>query len=276
MDHKRLIISIIQLILSSAAFVVVTFAWFSLSIQTSTGPIDLSVSPGYIDTAELTYYTFDNIYRFDDSTDSIVVYDNGLWVTPTYTDTVDAGYPFNGIFINEYDPIIPENNINNFIFLELHLTYQVDEDKTINIDMYSDTNIGTDALNAFGYVTSRPYYLSEAIYIQTMFSTAYTAEPEGTNLFTDLSTDFEDTLTYPLTSFYGTNDTYATSYNIEQTTLSASAPTFDIYLYFKFSYYTDKLEDIITFEDYNVSINGSDAIRLFQDIKIYIDEDDSL
>lgn len=284
MDRRRFVISMIELILSAAAFVVVSFAWFALSTETSTGPIEIGISPGYIDISEITYYTKDDVYRFDNDSNTLLVYDENTmtWVLPAYTDPVDAGFSFNGIFINEYDPIISENNTDNIIFLELRLSYQIDagDSKTLLFDLQSETGLATDSIAEFGFVTSRPYYLSEVTYIQTFVdNSTYVAAAEGTNLFEDLKLDFDDTITYPLTSFYGDTDTYASSYNINQyltpNPFVVDSTTIDTYIYIKFSYFSTKIENIIDAENVNVSVNGADAIRFFQDIQLFIEEDDN-
>jgi len=287
LTKKRFYISLIQLVLATMSFVVVSLAWFVLSTEVSTAPIEIGISPGYIKTSELTYYTPTQVFRYDDQSNSLKVYDNGLWVDPVYTNIEDSGFDFNGIFIKQYDPIIDANNFDNFLFLELRLTYEVEEDKNITMDLLSDTALATAAKAEFGFSTeptsNEPYYLSEVSYIQYRSLEPadsdynyFTSAAEGFNLFNDLKTVFSDTTTYPLTSFYGDTDTYTTSYRIDQRTLGVSDPVTELYFYFKFSYYTDKIETIIANEFESITINGSSAIRFFQDIKIQIKEDDSV
>lgn len=286
MTKRRIVISSIQLVLSLATLIVVSLAWFAISTEVQTTPIELNVGSGLIASYEIKFYTVDKVYKYDQNINDILVW-NGVdaWVTPTYHDPELSTFPFSGIFLNQYDPLIDLNNVNNQLFIELKLVYDVDENSAISVDFDSDISLATDSLATFGYTTSRPYYLSEVLYIQQMESNAYAANPEGTNIFNQLKTDFNQVdinndLIYPKYSFYTQiNDPisqpetyYITSLSTPNINLTANQALSEVYLYFKFSYIDSMIEYIISNENVNIAINNGNGIIFFQDIKIGISE----
>lgn len=273
MEKKRFIISFIELFLSAAPFVVVSFAWFVNSTTVDTSPIGFDVAFGEIEEAQMTFYTKNAVYRYDSDNNVMLIYDNGSWVLPSYTNPINLNHNYEGLFIQSYDPIIEENNVENFVFLELYMNYQLDENKSILIQLYSDTTIAIDAIAEFGYTTSRPYYLSEVSRFQLMANTNYTGLPEGTNIFENLFTDFSDTITYPYNSFYDITDTYNYEFDLGSVALTASPTMAEMYIYIKFDYFSEKVDSVLSSEVANLDDEG---LRFFQDIQIFIKEDDTV
>ena len=217
MDKKRLTLSIAQLFLALAAFTVVSFAWFAISTEVDSEAIQFNVSHAYVEGYEVRFFTNDNIYKYMTSLDEIYIYDQQ---SQTYVDPSDClesvcdtpsygywddSYDFAGIFLDQYDPLIPINNQDNNLFIELHLIYEVETDKYLSIDasgLNSMANTGAFGTSDFG-----PHYLSQVVNIQYMSSTDYTSRPESTNIFSDLTSDFNsvdinEDLVYPKYNFY--------------------------------------------------------------------------
>ena len=251
MDKRRLIISIIQLSLALAAFFVVSLAWFSMSTEVYTEAIPLSVDSGVIESYELTYYTYEDVYRFNQASENINVYQDGFW------NPIDPSEP--GIYISEYDPILLVNNAFNNIFIELYIQYNIAETTSISIDLISDIALAPNApVDAI--------YLSEVSYTQYLTSSDYSLTPEGVNIFNDLMVDFD--LITPI-SFFDINDIYTGSVDYGQLTLDANFS--EVYLYFNISYYEQKVLSVI--DNSNLDVNNIGTIIFYQDIKIVVREE---
>jgi hypothetical protein len=297
MDKKRLTLSFIELFLALAALIVVSFAWFAANPQVSSAPLQFSISHEYVQGYEIRFFTSDHIYKFMPEYNAIYIYDDTLTVpayinpseytgevfdeTPSYG-YLDNEYLFQGIFINQYDPLIPLNNANNNVFMELHLTYNIEEDVNLLVDAkaintFANTT-GFENPNTFG-----SHYLSEVSYLQYMSSLEYNSRLEGDNIFSDLQTDFaqvdvNEDLIYPLHSFYGTTDTYTTSFTFDGSVILDYEQTVpEVYIYFNFSYYEDKVDGLIqAYMTQNgiteLPITTVDFLRFFQDIVLIIKE----
>jgi len=289
MANKRFAFSIIQLFFAFAAFIAVSFAWFAVSTMVEAEPLNFMVSHEYIDEYEINFFTNNHVYRYNQSTASIEIYDETqtMWVDPSTTyagppityDTPSYGYldqiyDFQGIFLNQYDPLIPQNNLNNNLFVELRLSYDIETSRDLIIDARAITSV---ASNGFGTSSYGPYYLSEVLYLQFMQSNVYAIRSEETNLFADLKLDFAeldafDEYIYPYFSFYGSTDTYYPEIEIDTITLSPLDT--EIILYFNFFYYEDKIEDIILAEAISLPITSENFLRFFQDVMIIIKDGD--
>jgi hypothetical protein len=283
-NNRRFSLSIIQLFFSLAAFIAVSYAWFVASTMVETDPLNFYVSHEYIESYEITFFTEKYVYRYNRSADMIEIYDTGTssWVDPTTcvgsTCTtpsygyLDRQYEFQGIFINQYDPIIPRNNENNNLFVELRLEYDVETDRNLTIDARA---IASNVSYNFGTSNFGPYYLSEVIYLQHMPSSDYALRAEGENIFFNLKEDFLEVDTseeyiYPYLSFYGETDTYYPQFEVDTITLLHTES--EVILYFNFFYYEDKIEDIILAEALTLPITTENYLRFFQDIMIIIKE----
>lgn len=286
MRKKRLLLSLIQLFLSAAAFIVVSFAWFVTSTTVESDSLPFDVSHEYIEDYEIRFFTKNNIYKYINQSDGIYIYNGSNYVDPsTCVESVcdtpsygywDDSYDFVGIFLNQYDPFIPVNNEDNYLFAELHLTYEVEADMNLLLDARSFTSMANTS--AFGTSNFGPHYMSEVINIQYMTSTSYTSRLEGTNIFYDLKDDFNavdinEDLIYPIYNFYGALDTYASYFDFTDPIILESEAT-EIYIYFSFSYYETKVDYFInqylTTESLTLPLTSIDFLRFFQDIVIVI------
>ncbi len=273
-DKKGLILSITGLSLAFLAMFFTTYAWFAISSSVSNDMIGLNVTDGIFPSYEIHYYTYEHVYKYDQSSGDILVYDSGDWVSPSYEFFPESAYPFQGIMIDQYDPLIPENNEYDSIIVGFHLYCDVNHDTNISILGRSDTDMATDAITSFGE-TRDIHYLSQVSYLQEMSTSAYDANPEGTNIYLSLKSDFEtldgnDDLLYPLNYFYDEYDAYVTETSLGSFSLTSS--TTDIYLYFNLSYNDLKIEDILTSAGAGSTLASLPAIRFYQDIEIIVEE----
>lgn len=276
MNKKKMVFSLLSLILSFFLFIGASLAWFATSSQVNNDPIGLNVDPGYITSSEIMFYTYDNVYKSTSQSNQLLVYNSlsSQWIEPTYVDDDDQGYMFTGIMMKQYDPFIPENNIYNNIIMELHFTYDIDSDKTINLLSIVDSNIASESILNFSPL-GNIYYYSQISYLQSLVTDSYSVRADGTNLYTSLSSDFEqrdiyDKLIYSKKSFYGDNDTYSNSIDFGNITLTAGIN--EVYIYFNFSYYEAKIIDVLSMENAGSTLDTLPAIRFFQDITIVIKE----
>lgn len=252
----------------------VTFAWFSLSDHTGVDPIEVGVTEGASLPFELRYYTKEHVYKYDPNTNSVLVYDanTSTYVTPNSSHIDSPNYTFNGVFINQYDPLIPENNLNNNVIIELFIDFNTIDPVTFQNVIAGDPFIASTAVTSFPYETSRPYYVSEATYVQTIVSKDYNNFNEGDNKYDTLdtlfnSTDVNSNLVYPKYSFY-TNDVYNRTLNLGSVTLSTDISSYK--LYYNFTYYETKIDSFLTYENITINVEDMNYILFFQDIKFRI------
>lgn len=277
MNNKRMILSFLGMILSFFAFVVVTFAWLTISTQVDNSNIALSVDPGIIETSRFRIYAFDNVFQYDRTSNSLKVYSSEELISPTYIDPDDVAYAFKGIIINQYDPIIAENNFYNNIIIEIKLTYDVTANTTLNLTALSDTSIATEALAEFDPLDIyTDYYLSEVSNIQSLIYDAGASNPYAATamdqMYNTFTTIFENTTTYPSDTFYtGVPETYTSSISFDDLSLvtTSSEP---IYIYFNISYYESKIQSFLAFDPQNIDLENIAFIRFFQDITFKIKE----
>ena len=292
MDKKRLTLSLIQLFLALTAFIVVSFAWFVANPQVNSDPLNFKISHEYIEGYEIRFFANNSIYKFMPEYNAIYIYDDTLtvpaYINPSeYTGEVfdatpsygywDDSYEFVGIFLNHYDPLVPANNMNNYLFVELHLTYEVEADMYLLLDARSLTSMADTA--AFGSINNfGPHYMSEVVNIQYMTSTDYASRLEATNIFADLKLDFleediNEDLVYPEYNFYGALDTYSTYLDFPDPII-LDADFTEIYIYIGFSYYEAKADYLInqylTAQSLTLPLASIDYLRFFQDIIVVL------
>lgn len=279
MTKKRLITSVVTLAFALCLFVTASFAWFAVSQNVNSNAVSLTADSGYIISKEITYYTLNDVYKIDNETESIKLWDeqSSLWVDPTYEYPEDSGYQFTGIIMEQYDPMIPVNNTYNQIYIEIHLTYDITEDVYTTLKARSLTGISSLSKSIFTLNASQYYYLSEVVYLQNMQTSTYSNSLEGENLFLNLKSDFESTdinsdLIYPKYSFYDEFDVYTESVSFDNLYLSSASQTQEIYLYFNMSYYSDKVLAILANENAGSTIDTLPYIRFYQDIDFIIDK----
>lgn len=236
-------LSIAQLFLALAAFTVVSFAWFAISPEVESEPIQFSTSHEFIEGYEIKFYTKNHTYKYIPEEQEIYIYDDDILYssepyypyvdpsiycegsvceTPSYG-YLDKTYQFDGIFLDIYDPLIPVNNEDNYLFVELHLDYQVPVTNYLTLQGVSNPALATGSV--FGDPTSG-HYLSEVVNIQYLSS--YTTY-ETTNTFDNLKDTFivngVYSSSYPAQNFYISgvyNSTFDFTGSIELSPLQTS------------------------------------------------------
>jgi hypothetical protein len=259
------------------------FFMVSISDNVSTSPVTLSVSPGTFEEYEIKYYTVNNVFKYDKNIDAILVYNENTlsWNLPTYDELFGINYTFDGIFINQYDPLIPLNNLNNNLIIELYVNYKTDIDLTILQSVITHPSLADEAINEIGYQTSRPYFLSEVVYLQMMIDNKYQNILEGENIYNNLVADFNsldgsNQLVYPLMPFYDESENSLSSIDFGQTVLQGNNVENELYFYFNISYYENKILEFLNSEQLEVSISNLNFIVFFQDLKIILRENEIL
>ncbi len=274
MDKRGLVLSVLGLSVSFLTLVIATFAWFAISTTVDNSMLGMNVGAGIFPSYDIHYYTYDHVYKYDQSSESILVYDGGFWVAPSYEVLPESAYAFQGIMIGSYDPLVPINNEYDNIIIELHLYCDADESMSFSLGASADTSMAAGAVLTFGDAGTI-YYLSQIAYLQEMETDNYQANPEGTNIYSSLKSDFEtvdgnEDLIYPLHGFYDEYDSYVSETSLGS--LSVTSATTDVYLYFNISYNTVKIDTILSGEGSGSTITSVVALRFYQDIKIYIEE----
>lgn len=262
MGKRLTALSFLQLVISAFALLTVSLAWFTLSKDANTSDIDIGVSEGFVNSYRYIIYTPEDVYKYEQSSNTFSVFDvnTSSWVAPSAT--VQS---LNGILINAYDSLIPENNINNHVFVELYIEYGFDQDTTVIPRLKSIPSLANDAIQEVQPWTSRPYYLSEVIYSQMLVTDNFASHPLGNNLYHDLMTAF---LNQPEYSFYDTFDVYQSMLTFDSVVFPNDASN-DIYLYFSLNYLEDKIEDILSIENASFNFDAdNNSIYFFQDLRI--------
>ena len=282
MKNRRIILSFISLVFSFILFVVSTYAWYAISNNINADNIDITVDPGIITSIDITYYTLDMVYKYDDTSESIKSWDSSSssWVNPSYQSPEDIGYSFSGIMMQQFDPMIPVNNIYNHIIVALRMTYDVDTDTNATFKAIASPSLADIAKSIFNLNASQYYYLSEVVNIQRMDTLAYSDTAEGTNIFIDLTSDFnlEDAygeLIYPKLKFYDQYGAYQNEIQFTDIFLPTQGTEAKIDIYFKISYYDEKILSILDSENAGNTIGTLPYIRFFQDIIFKIQEVES-
>lgn len=272
MFRKNLLLALVNLILTFSMLTMVIYAWFSLSDQSDVNAFEVQITSGVDYTYHLTYYTNEAVYRFNADTAQIERYDTVTtsWTTSNEWPTGYHNFTSFGVFINQYDPLIAVNNTYNNIILELRIVLENTGPISFNNTFFADSSLAATAVNQYGFSTSRAYYASEVLQVQQMISTQYLNTPIGTNLYGDLNTQFQNTTTYPKSSFYGSTDTYNRTMILN--TLTATNPNETLIIYYNFSYFESKIASFLSIENIQVVVSNMPYILFYQDIKIQIRE----
>lgn len=287
MNKKKMIFAFLSMILSVFAFVVATYAWFAVSTSVSNSPLDLNVDPGIVPYYEVHYYTLDDIYKTTSNNSNIYVYDSG-WTLATHTEEEDTSVlstvlgenydpnTFYGLIMKPYDPLIPANNLVNNLIIGLYLEYEVEVNTNVSLTAIVDEAIGHASRDAFGITSgsAEELYYSQVVNVQITPESStdtYGFHTAGTNLYSTLTTLFENDTTYPYSEFYDGSDNHTTSlafYN-EASPLLFTATSGSFYIYFNFSYNQPRIDTLLSglisggFGDINI-------YRFFQDITLVI------
>lgn len=273
---KRLIFTFVSMVLSVLTFIAATYAWFAVSSTVQNSGFDFFVDPGIVVSYEIHYYTAENIYKYSSSLGSLLVYDpdQSQYVLPSYE---TYPYTFYGIVITPYDPLIPMNNTYNNTIIEMHIQYNIEENTTVTLSSMRNISIAEDAIEGFlgAEFTGNIFYLSQVAYLQTLITSEYSETAEGTNLYNDLTSDFEavdgnSVLIYPLFSFYA-GESYVGTIDFDNFTLYAASS--ELFLYFNVSYYESKILDILATGDFQSTLAILPNIPFFQDITFVVREE---
>lgn len=264
MIKRKLLISLVQLIFALFALVATSFAWFAISQSVDSQGIDLNVVGGAITSYEIQYFTPTSVYKYNDKTNDMYEYSSGWVLLPR-----EGVNSFEGVFISPFDNIIPLNNVDNNLFIEIHITYDVDVDTYLVLSARSDFSI-IDQLIA---QSSTSNFLSEYVNIQYMTSPSYANRPEGSNIFTSLFNDFHDgngALITPVYDFYD-GTVYQTSVDFLSPILLTPAES-EVYLYYNFSYIESKIQTLLTTLNIPLTSTELTYVSFYQDVMLIIRE----
>lgn len=272
MTKRKLVVSLLTMVLSLFAFIMVSYAWFAVSTNVNNSPLNLTVDPGIIKSYKIHYFTYEHVYHYGNGYDPRInqmeIYNGSTWESPSYPSSDNVG-AYDGLLMREYDPLIDVNNDYNNIIIEIYFTYDPSE-----IDANTSISVVLDSNNVIGNLAtelSDPgpyYYYSEVIDIQktSMINTYKIGNTVGgvtrtdsTNIFDTVSPIFDDTVTYPKSSFAS----LGSSIDFGDITLSNSPDSGEVYLYFNITYNVTKLQAIIGDP---TGFGDLDFVRFYQDI----------
>lgn len=267
MEKRKMLLSFVGFSLTFIMAICVTFAWFIL--ETNVNFPELNVEPPIIESYEVHFFTHDRIYKYDSTTHKLKMYDEATsgWIDPNYNDTEEEGKLFNGIFMGQYDPLIPENNKYSNIIIEFRLHHNLKTNTSALFSIISNPALASDAIIVFE--PDPVYYLSRFVYVQNMITTKFERN-DGENIFQTVTDAFVET-TYPLKSFYDSNNTYSPEISLDNIDFVATENETgdDIYLYINLSYYKDKIESEFR-NSWGTGLTAKNSIRFFQDITFFI------
>ena len=270
---KQLLKASIMFITSLVLFTAVVYAWFVNFDEAHVQPISATLTDGSPIPYEIKYYTKDHVYKYDVATKSVLVYDEA---TATYVPQrafpIDIpAFSFSNMFTHEYDPVIEENNFDKNVIAEITMNFTGDA-VTLRSKILSDISLANQAVSSYPYQTSRPYYLTEALRVQSMISKDFNGFSEGSNKFTSLNTafnsvDVNQNLIYGMYSFYE-NDTYTGVVDFGNILLTNDVTSYK--LYYNFTYDDTKINELLAYENMDVVVDNMNVMVFFPDIKFNI------
>lgn len=265
MEKRKLLLSFFGFISALFITIFVAYAWFTLIIENDVKFPNINIESPEIEFYELHFFTYDRVYKYNSTTKSLLMYNDSTsnWVIPNYNDTEEQDKNFNGIIMNQFDPLITENNYCNNIIIEIYLHYHVENNTSNQFSIASNPMLASKAILEFK--PTQAYFLSHFVYIQNMkFEKIERTDDE--NIFETVTNVFENP-TYPTRSFYDENDLYTTEIPLGNIDFITSKS--DAYLYINLSYNQNKIR-----EEFN-NIWGEDLsfkqpFYFFQDITFLI------
>lgn len=271
---KQMLKSVIMLITSILLFTAVVYAWFTISNDSYINPVNVGVTNEFDYDFEVRYYTKDYVYRYNQEILAIEVYDTSTssWVLPT---NLPGGqvYLIDGVFISLYDVLIPENNLNSNLIMEISVTFKNTAPLLFSQKMISNTDLSSQVISSMILETSRPYYVSEVSNIQTFLSDSYNHYAEEFNKYSILNTEFSlvdgsSNLIYPKHSFYQNGSYQSTLLLGDNVIYPGSTERY----YYNFSYDAQKVNQFFTaeFQSTPYDITNIPAILFFQDIQVVL------
>jgi hypothetical protein len=189
MTKRKLLLSLLNIILSLALFIGVIYAWF---IQNSNVNLPtIMVESPLIKSYDIKFYTYNHIYKYDSINYNLLMYQesDSTWIEPNYSGTEHQGKNYFGIFMGAYDPIISANNNYHNIIIEFTLTYQIPSTASAALSAIADTSIANNAKTILNIPSAETYYLSSFADIQYMLK----SELITANVFKTVSDDFKST-----------------------------------------------------------------------------------
>jgi hypothetical protein len=271
---KQMIKASIMFITALSLFVTVVFAWFTLTNESNINQVNFDVVDGFSFEYEIKYFTKDYIYKYDPTTQSILVYDASIssWVSPVNLPSGSV-YLIDGIFISQYDVLIPENNYKDNIIIEISIEFTNEIPMLITKRLIADQSIAEAVVPTFNLETSRPYYLSEVSNIQTLISNSYNHYDDTFNKYSMLNTEFNlldvnNDFIYPMYSFYQ-NSIYQSTIELGDSLIQ---PNSTYKFYYNFTYDEILINQFFNQEFQNVtySLSNIPMILFFQDIQMTI------
>lgn len=269
---RAIIVSLMSFIMAFMLFATAVFAWFTLSDQTNMELLNSNVTTGLAFDYEIKYYTNDYIYKYDSLSGSIKVYDviSSSWVSPENLPG-NPEFLLDGVFISKYDVLIPENNYNNNLIIEININFTNNAPIQFSQKMISQKSLSSAVISSMTLDTSRPYYVSEVAEVQTLLSNSYNHQSATYNKYNDLTTlfnskDGSNNLIYPKNSFYQ-NNVYGSVLELGTNTIEANST---LRYYYNISYDAARVNSFFTseFQNSNMTLSNIPFILFFQDITI--------
>ena len=271
---KQMLKSVIMLITSILLFTAVVYAWFTISNDSYIRPIDIGITNEFDYDYEIKYYTKDYVYRYNQNTQTIEVYHaaTSSWISPV---NLPGGpvYLIDGVFISQYDVLIPENNYKNNLIMEISVVFKNTAPLLFSQKMIADPIISSQVVSSMTLDTSRAYYVSEVSNIQTFLSESYNHYSEEFNKFDVLNQEFStldgsNNLIYPKHSFYQ-NGSYQPNLELGDTVIYPGSTQ---RYYYNFSYDALKVNQFFNseFQSATYDVSSIPAILFFQDIQVVL------
>ena len=215
---------------------------------------------------DIHYYTKDNVYRYNNA--KMQVFSENNWGDINgYNNPEETNITYSGIIMSQFDPLIPDNNINNNLIIGIHLNYKMTQNRTFSLLACANPAIASTAVSNFKkvYPDLPTYYFSHYARLQILSTLDYKTYTDGTNLYALLNSRFTPT-NPPYNSFYNGESII----NEKQlATLNPTQSANEFYLYINLTYYEDKVKSLI---DSITPIQTITSMYFFQDIFFMIRE----
>ena len=269
---KAMIKSALTVILAFMLFSSAVYAWFTNTNRSVVQPVSVSVTDGALYSYEINYYTKDHVYKYDTTSNAMLVYDesSSSWILPSQL-PYNSGFMYEGVIVGKYDVLIPENNEKNNLIIEINFEFTNQSAMQISHQMISNPSLSSGVVQSLILDTSRPYYMSEVAHVQTLISDAYNGYAESFNKYEVLTTEFNtkdqaNNDVYEKFSFYQ-NSIYSPSLNLGTQTIESQSM---VRYYYNISYDEARLSQFFSqeFEIANYEITNLPSILFFKDIYI--------
>jgi len=271
---KAMIKSTLSLFIAFILLFSVAYAWFTNTNRSHVSPVSYNVTQGVAYDYEIKYYTKDHVFKFDSQTQTLYVYNASSlsWVLPHELPEL-SNQVINGAIIGKYDALIPENNANNNVLIEINVNFTNSEPMTLAQTLKADTSFSSSIVSSLTLDTTRPYYVSEVAFVQNFLSSSYNSYDDTFNKYNVLTTEFNrkdgfNNFIYTKHSFYQNN--------IYQSSIFLGSDVFEpqstLRYYYNISYDELRVSQIFNSEFQNTSYNITNipTVLFFQDLYISI------